>query len=191
MIGGVNFQPGGDEQDPRRRAASNGSQQGVQEAIKVLSLRLPKVVGAQAVAPGPLLRSQGSGGNPNVDSMVERVLAQMFGNRGGAPASAPMHQAAPQAPPAEAAQGPNFWGQFGGQQQHAPQPDFWGQFNRMPNIVIENPPTWGTDADLSSGGPPPPGGMIGGPPPQIPSAPPSLKPLLDWVPAPSREEYLL
>lgn len=36
----------------------------VQEAIKILSLRLPKVVGGGAIAPAPLLNAPGAGGNP-------------------------------------------------------------------------------------------------------------------------------
>lgn len=96
MIPGVNFQPGQQsygQQNGQRGPSrlSGGSPQGVQEAIKVLSLRLPKVVGARAVSPAPLLTSQGSGGNPNVDSIVESVLSRMFpGQQTGGPApSAP------------------------------------------------------------------------------------------------------
>lgn len=93
MIPGVNFQPGAQsygQQDGQRRPSGGGSQQGVQEAIKVLSLRLPKVVGARSVAPAPLLNSEGSGGSPHVDSIVESVLSRMFGSQRGAAPSAPM-----------------------------------------------------------------------------------------------------
>lgn len=95
MIPGVNFQPGaqsyGQQNGQGGPSRQQGSNQGVQEAIKVLSLRLPKVVGARAVAPAPLLTSQGSGGNPNVDSIVESVLSRMFPGQGSGPApSAPM-----------------------------------------------------------------------------------------------------
>lgn len=76
MIGGVSFQPGS-QQDATQRPGSSPSQ-GVQEAIKVLSLRMPKVVGARAMAPGQLLNAQGSGGNPLIDSVVNQVLARYF-----------------------------------------------------------------------------------------------------------------
>lgn len=77
MIRGVNYQPGlaatqtgaGGQAKPRSS---------LQEAIKVLSLRMPKVVGPHAVAPAPLLTSAGSGGNPLVDSVVNTVLSRAF-----------------------------------------------------------------------------------------------------------------
>lgn len=90
MIGGVNFQPGlQDSNDPRMQGERRpgGSSQGVQDAIKVLSLRLPKVVGAQAVAPSALLNAPGAAGNPHIDSIVENVLRKFFpGGRSGAQA---------------------------------------------------------------------------------------------------------
>ena len=86
MIGGVNFQPGSLSESPER---GRSSPQSVQEAIKVLSLRLPKVVGARAMAPGQLLTSPGSGGNPMIDSVVNQVLSRYF------PTSAPSPGAAP------------------------------------------------------------------------------------------------
>lgn len=87
MIPGVTFQPGamgGEQPNGQRR------DQGVQEAIKVLSLRLPKVVGAQALAPQPLLTSPGSDGNPRVDSIIENILKRMFPTAANASAPAPM-----------------------------------------------------------------------------------------------------
>ena len=87
MITGVSFRPGDPQQ--QQYGQSNGqSSNPVQEAIKVLSLRLPKVVGARATAPTPLLTSQGSAGN-RVDSVVNQVLARIFG-QGAAPVAAPM-----------------------------------------------------------------------------------------------------
>src|SRR3990167_2922620 len=71
---GVNFQPGTDpngQTDPRRASTP------VQEAIKVLSLRLPRVVGANAISPQALLSSPGSGGN-RVDSVENTILQRMF-----------------------------------------------------------------------------------------------------------------
>ena len=85
MIGGVSFQPS----DPNATGAQKSPQQSLQEAIQVLSLRLPKTVGARAVAPGELLNAQGSGGNPRVDSVVNQVMSRMFPT-GNAPGGAPV-----------------------------------------------------------------------------------------------------
>jgi hypothetical protein len=76
MIGGVNFQPGGGPDQAQGQRPPSGS--GVQEAIRVLSLRLPKVVGAQGLAPQALLTSPGSDGNSRIDSVVSQVMARMF-----------------------------------------------------------------------------------------------------------------
>lgn len=96
MIGGVNFQPGqiqGGGTQPKPKQGNS-----VQEAIKILSLRLPKQVGPNALAPAALLNSQGSGGNPRVDSVVNTVMGRMFPT-GDAPApAAPMVPSGPQSP---------------------------------------------------------------------------------------------
>jgi hypothetical protein len=96
MISGVSFQPGqpGSQGTTKPRTAPGNT--GVQEAIKVLSLRLPRVVGAQSIAPAPLLNSQGSGGNPRVDSVVNQVLSRMLPTEGSAPSPA-----APMVPPSD------------------------------------------------------------------------------------------
>lgn len=90
LLGGVSFQPGSLEQRREDQIARKGNSEGVQEAIKVLSLRLPKVVGAQAAAPQALLSSPGAAGNPDVDSMVERVLSRVFPSRNQPTPAAPM-----------------------------------------------------------------------------------------------------
>lgn len=111
---GINFQPGMQEQQGQNGNGSRPSGGGVQEAIKVLSLRLPKVVGAHGIAPMPLLTSEGSGGNPRVDSIVQQILSRMgvdaypsavpilgaaFGASNTMPPSAPWGaQAPPQGP---------------------------------------------------------------------------------------------
>lgn len=87
---GVNFQPGQSGQ----QTASGGQKPantGVQEAIKVLSLRLPKVVGARGIAPQALLESQGGGGR--VDGVVSKIMGEMFPT--GAPPAAPGVPGAP------------------------------------------------------------------------------------------------
>jgi len=91
MIGGVSFQPG--QNDPTKIGQKPSAERGVQEAIKILSLRLPKVVGARALAPSALLNAQGSGGNPRVDSVVNTVLQRFLpggAGAGQAPPAAPM-----------------------------------------------------------------------------------------------------
>lgn len=98
MIGGVSFQPGG--ADPTK--ATKSSQGNVQEAIKVLSLRLPKTVGAKALAPAALLNAQGSGGNTRVDSVVSTVLNRFLPGGPGA------GQAPPTAPMVPTGAGANF-----------------------------------------------------------------------------------
>ena len=76
MISGVNFQPGGGQQGDPAEARRQG-RSGVQEAIRILSLRLPKVVGAQAAVPQALLTGTGSGGS-RVDSVVSQVLSRVL-----------------------------------------------------------------------------------------------------------------
>lgn len=96
---GVNFQPG-------QSGYGNGSPKGdnVQEAIKVLSLRLPKVVGAQGIAPSALMNSMGGGGS-RVDSVVNQVLARMFPT-GMPPGQVASFGVTPEAP----GSGPSFSG---------------------------------------------------------------------------------
>ena len=159
MINGVNFQPGSMEQERNRRMGASGSADGVQEAIKVLSLRLPKVVGARAVSPSALLQGQGGQGNPQIDSMVERVLAKMFPGQGGPAPTAPMLPT--QSPGESHSYGPQFSGniQGGGQPRReqtsdAPGRQFW---RPQPNVIV--------------GTPPPEMPLTGGPMPQWPNLP--------------------
>lgn len=85
-VTGVSFQPGqqggyGQSNSPQRQMP-----EGVQEAIKVLSLRLPRVVGANAIAPAPLLNSPGAGGH--VDGIVSNILSKLMPS-GATPPQAP------------------------------------------------------------------------------------------------------
>ncbi len=86
ISGGVTFQPGQAQGTGAQPKPKGGS---VQEAIKILSLRLPKQVGPNALAPSALLNAQGSGGNPRVDSVVNTVMNRMFPT-GPAPGGAPV-----------------------------------------------------------------------------------------------------
>jgi hypothetical protein len=91
---GIAFQPGSQRND------SNGADAGnrtatvpVQEAVRLLSLRLPSVVGARALAPGTLLRSPGSAGltgpgGMNVDAMIEWLRRQMQQSGASVPSQA-------------------------------------------------------------------------------------------------------
>lgn len=182
---GASFQPGVDKDRERPGGQSRppGSNQGVQEAIKVLSLRLPKVVGAQAVSPQALLSSQGSRGNPRVDSIVESVLSQMFPSgaapSGQVPSAAPNYQ-----PQVEQTRmdGPQLDQQRIQTRKIIDRSPSWLDKSPIPNIIVGNPPTSGTDADLSGGGTPP--GMIAPLPstPQQPGPPPDLRKHFDWLP---------
>lgn len=97
---GTNFQP--QPLDPSGGALQKkpSADAGVQEAIKVLSLRLPKVVGAQSMAPGALLNAQGARGDSRIDAIVNRVLQQYL------PTEKPPMGQAPTVPPVLGQPGP-------------------------------------------------------------------------------------
>lgn len=80
IAGGVSFQPGAsDDRNKINPNAPNGTQEGVQEAIKVLSLRVPRVVGAYGITSKGLMESPGSNGaGSRVDGVVNSVLSRMF-----------------------------------------------------------------------------------------------------------------
>lgn len=75
---GIGFQPGKtfNGQSPNG-GVNQTAGSGVQEAIKILSLRLPRVVGANALAPTTLLTSKGSD-NPAIDNVLKRVWPKVF-----------------------------------------------------------------------------------------------------------------
>lgn len=156
---GVSFQPGADQfgQSPNGGIRpSSGS--GVQEAIKILSLRLPRVLGAQPAVNAPLMNAQP---NSRVDSVVNQVMAKF----GGTP---PMAFGGPTLAPQ--AGGPSFTGAASPYQ--APQQP-WTPFGGMtPRVIIGgggsvpgpgglpvHPKTGqglsGNDDQLSGGGMPP------------------------------------
>ena len=151
---GVNFQPGANGENGENGNGRPSSGSGVQEAIRILSLRLPRVMGAQGVAPMPLLTSQGSGGNPRVDSIVNQVLSRVMPGQQPPMLSQPTSSAM--------GGGPSF---SGTPQQHYPQTQApWSPPPGFtPRVVVDSPrgqpPRWpgqsGTDADLGGGGQPP------------------------------------
>lgn len=90
---GVSFLPNGDSRFDRTKP---GQQPGassvapVQEAIKVLSLRMPRVVGANPLAPMALLQSRGGQGLP--EGMLQqllRTMGQMPATNPGGPMAGP------------------------------------------------------------------------------------------------------
>ena len=161
MIGGVNFQPGGGQGlDPQQAKPSQGS--GVQEAIKVLSLRLPKVVGAQAAAPMALLGGSGAQGS-RVDSVVNQVLSRIM-PQGGQPM--PVMGGNQSAPSQEAPAMPSWpW------MPEQPKPQPWqAPQGFKPKVIIDNVLSQG-DFSVGSDGKP-----MGGPGPMIDELPQGFKP---------------
>jgi hypothetical protein len=77
--------------DPKN---GNGEQDRFQEAVRVLTLRLPRVVGGSALAPAPLLHGQGASGSP----FLQQALAQMAGLPPQGPPQGPMGPTAPTLP---------------------------------------------------------------------------------------------
>lgn len=88
---GIKFLPSEDQALDGKR---QGSLAGVPEqAFKILSLRLPKILGARAIAPQGLLESRGSAGMPNpLSAIFESLLRVHRGGSmgGGGPMGAPM-----------------------------------------------------------------------------------------------------
>jgi hypothetical protein len=155
---GVNFQPGSQEGSGNAKPSSGS---GVQEAIKVLSLRLPRVLGAQAAVPAPLLTSQGSGGNPRVDSIVNQIMARLPQQN----MTAPMMAGDPQS------DGPSFSGSA--QPNYQPQPQPWTPpANFDPRVIIGGPlqPRWPGQSQDDNGGPMP-GAVLPAPYPGVDIAP--------------------
>lgn len=175
---GINFQPGMSGYSGSGSRSGNGgnSNAGVQEAIKVLSLRLPKVVGAQGIAPQALLSSQGSGGS-RVDSVVNTVLGRMFPS-GQQEASAPSFGTAPSSEPAPY-QMPNFSGSHSGPQAQTYAGPTWNNpWSTIPKIIAGGDGQGGTPQNPY--GPPgvgdfmaPIGGFVGSQEPRQPAPPPS------------------
>lgn len=82
MLPGLSFSPGqGDQSQPQQQGAQNNP---VQEAIKLLSFRLPNNVGQSAIAPQASLAGQGAGfGSQIGGSIAENWLKKLFGGQLG------------------------------------------------------------------------------------------------------------
>jgi hypothetical protein len=192
---GVNFQPGSGSGGGGSRPTGNPN--GVQEAIKVLSLRLPKVVGAQGIAPAPLLQSGGSNGmGSRVDSVVNSILGRMFPTGQQPPSNMPSFGTAP--PMSSAPNMPNF----GGMSQPQGGADYTvNPWSQIPRIIAGGPGTTPPgDFSLGPDGRPLPGSNTGLPPgiyepapfvpPQAPSTPEPPMPSFDAPWAPQEQNYI-
>jgi hypothetical protein len=90
---GVSFLPGSQDMQSGAAGAMGGRpgapRNPIQEAVKILSLRLPKVFGRQALAPAPLLQAPGGMGQPGAKG---NVTAQALAGLAGLPPSMAMPQ---------------------------------------------------------------------------------------------------
>jgi len=78
MAIGVSFLPGQQQGQAGAGTGTADPQEAVSQAIKILSLRLPRVVGAGAIASPALLNAPGaagvSGSGMNIDRLVQMIL---------------------------------------------------------------------------------------------------------------------
>jgi hypothetical protein len=97
MAFGQSFMPGADEETGVERKPGAAP---IQEAIRVLSLRMPRVVGAGGISPQPLLNSMGAGGL-NVQGGLEQFLQMLFGQMPGQGSQQMQPMSAPGAMPGQ------------------------------------------------------------------------------------------
>lgn len=84
---GISFAP---TQENAQQGPINAQIDGLPAAIKILALRLPKVLGAQAVAPSSLLNGQGARGLDPIAGAVMATMARALGTHAmGLPGGAP------------------------------------------------------------------------------------------------------
>lgn len=77
MAFGLSFAPGQPSNQQQRPGGAGGVVSPVQQAIQMLSLRLPRVAGAQALAPGPLLQGPGAmglGGGGGLEALLRLIM---------------------------------------------------------------------------------------------------------------------
>lgn len=82
---GLSFSPSGSGQDAQQAQPQSGDLSPVQQAIKILSLRVPRNVGAGGITPNALLTSPGAGGM----DIVALLRQLMQGGGPGAPTAGP------------------------------------------------------------------------------------------------------
>ena len=78
---GLSFSPFGQGQNgqDQNRPGGTGGSPTPQDAIKILSLRTPRTVGAASPIPGPLLNAPGGGAFGGSGFGLEQLLALLFG----------------------------------------------------------------------------------------------------------------
>lgn len=91
---GVSFVPS-EQNMAQRPGGSRAAVSPTQQAIRLLSLRLPKVLGGSPIAPAPLLQSQGGAGMPSPTSVAQQVLKRVLPTDQTAQASGAVPSAAP------------------------------------------------------------------------------------------------
>lgn len=187
---GVNFAPTQTNVQAGQGTAGKpgGPQSKLQEAIKVLSLRLPKVLGAQALAPGPLLTGPGSGGmNPDkalAMNLQQQLPAPLAATQATPAYTPPPISAGPSAAPAPPPPAPVFSGGSGGTtpaqqavQAIASSPSFAPVPHFTPGLGAPGTPVQTPTPSAETKAPPPP--RV-----QIPTKGPVPAPRQDWPPAP-------
>lgn len=115
---GISFLPSTENQaqGPRRQGLEGGGGD-LSEAWKILSLQLPRVLGARALAPKRLLTSQGSAGMPGNPSSAA-FMAMIQAMLGGQPSAL----STPERGPSALGSGPGGYGDFSRNEPRAPMP---------------------------------------------------------------------
>ena len=96
---GLSFSP--TARNAAENAQSGQSQTPIQDAIKVLSLRMPQFVGARSIAPSALLHATGAAGLPGMTEVpggLEAFLRRFFAPEGAIGSFDPLMPARPAIP---------------------------------------------------------------------------------------------
>jgi hypothetical protein len=109
---GLSFQPGTDQGNGQGNGQQDPNVSPIQSAVKLLSLRLPSVVGAQAISPQALLQSPGSAGlsgqgGMSVEAMIEMLRKMMQQSGAQAPPQMPQQARPSFSSPGNAAGSPS------------------------------------------------------------------------------------
>jgi hypothetical protein len=170
---GISFSPFAQQPNGASQTGYNPSAPASpQDAIRTLSLRLPRVVGASAPAPQALLNSPGSAAFGAAGNNLDQLMAQLFGpNRRLLPGGGTFNERPPQGDlglgglfgmGSGGAASPNATGSG----YQPPMPWDTGASGPLPGFTFEKPPTGEGDANV----PPPPLRGPNGEPYQPPSA---------------------
>jgi hypothetical protein len=142
---GVSFAP---TRDNAMMGPRNAQLTGVPEATQVISLRLPRVVGARSIAPGALLNAEGGGGSDLLGSALLQTLLRTLGGIPGMPGSLPGGTAGPNpsdehGPNNPFAGPPKEWTPTGPSMPGGPSMPAPAPSTQKPRIVPEEDPTEG------------------------------------------------